>query len=671
MIPGGTPEFITGQPIKAADLNRIAQTVERGSKITGWGGLEVQLGPTGVHLAYDEPRPIVALIESGSNPYSWTQQQPVNGGSWNDYLIAGSAAHNPAYEINGREDVATGTVVVLWPGIMGANGLEWYFDAAGALTTSGPPTFTQPVTIDTSTGSEPPLTLAPPEGQPHLLLKDYTTSQLIAAPPSGQQALYVRDHELMLQRPDGTKCCQPCVPTTGLLDDGTLLIHLPLGEESSGQRQDASGNGYHFTPQHGDNALAYDDSPFIDGTTAAYNGNDSQLLSDNAAIASGGGDWSATMLVRIDQDDIGGDYSNSIFSWPNVGQLNRANPLTINRFSLADGFGNAAQSTVAVNLDANYLVYIGYDDTAGALQISVNGETIVTASAHASYAPGTGPITLFQSQTSGFGYWSGWLQQVIVRTGAGALLTQQQVSDLYNHGMFRQSPGCGQLPATSISQTAVTQHQEALTVTVAQISDFAHASTHLRSGTDEIDGDRLDIDWNPANYTPDGSPTEAGNSDHLTAHLKGIDTALGPASVVGVAAYNTNTVTHTSTGNWQTVTWDAERFDTNSLHSTASNTSRITFDRAGKWLVIGTVYWSDGNTTGDRGLRIIKNGSTSPQFGSDFGNASSKIVHTAFAFMSVAANDYVELQAYQNSGGNRNMFTSALGDGFVAIFMGT
>ena len=53
-----------------------------------------------------------------------------------------------------------------------------------------------------------------------------------------------------------------------------------------------------------------------------------------------------------------------------------------------------------------------------------------------------------------------------------------------------------------------------------------HAATHISGGSDEIDGDKLDIDWNPTNYTPSTSPSEADSVDDLTAHLAGIDDAL-------------------------------------------------------------------------------------------------------------------------------------------------
>ena len=53
-----------------------------------------------------------------------------------------------------------------------------------------------------------------------------------------------------------------------------------------------------------------------------------------------------------------------------------------------------------------------------------------------------------------------------------------------------------------------------------------HASNHIKDGTDEVDGDKVDIDWNPSNSTPE-TVAQADSVDHLSSHLKGIDVALG------------------------------------------------------------------------------------------------------------------------------------------------
>lgn len=55
-----------------------------------------------------------------------------------------------------------------------------------------------------------------------------------------------------------------------------------------------------------------------------------------------------------------------------------------------------------------------------------------------------------------------------------------------------------------------------------------HASKHITSGADEIDGDKLNIDFNPVYSTPATTPAEATSLDDLTAHLYGIDRGKVP-----------------------------------------------------------------------------------------------------------------------------------------------
>ena len=70
----------------------------------------------------------------------------------------------------------------------------------------------------------------------------------------------------------------------------------------------------------------------------------------------------------------------------------------------------------------------------------------------------------------------------------------------------------------------------------------AHAAAHLTGGADEIDGDKIDIDWTPSNYTPATTPSEADSVDNLTAHLYGIDQELASS---GGADYVTTDVSST------------------------------------------------------------------------------------------------------------------------------
>lgn len=57
-----------------------------------------------------------------------------------------------------------------------------------------------------------------------------------------------------------------------------------------------------------------------------------------------------------------------------------------------------------------------------------------------------------------------------------------------------------------------------------------HKASHIYGSNDEIDGDKIDIDFSPSSYSPDTSPSEVDNNSELTAHLKGIDNKLGESS---------------------------------------------------------------------------------------------------------------------------------------------
>lgn len=107
------------------------------------------------------------------------------------------------------------------------------------------------------------------------------------------------------------------------------------------------------------------------------------------------------------------------------------------------------------------------------------------------------------------------------------------------------------------------------------------------------------------------------------------------------------------------ITYNSENFDTDSFHSTVTNTSRITVPLAGKYLLTVSVGFA-ANGTGYRFATIKKNGTafapldirTSPSAVYDVQLNNSVTVNAA-------ANDYFELQVFQNSGGNLNAGSTA------------
>lgn len=85
--------------------------------------------------------------------------------------------------------------------------------------------------------------------------------------------------------------------------------------------------------------------------------------------------------------------------------------------------------------------------------------------------------------------------------------------------------------------TLVANLEGNVTGNVNGVDPSAHASRHVNGGSDELDGDTLDVTFTPSNYTPDATPAEANDVDDLAAHLKGIDTALGAAGS-GIGTFN-------------------------------------------------------------------------------------------------------------------------------------
>jgi hypothetical protein len=116
------------------------------------------------------------------------------------------------------------------------------------------------------------------------------------------------------------------------------------------------------------------------------------------------------------------------------------------------------------------------------------------------------------------------------------------------------------------------------------------------------------------------------------------------------------------------ITWDTESFDTDSLHSTVSNTSRLTASVTGKWLVVACAEFA-ASGTGSRLLFIQKNGANgyNHQLVPADGTNTTRV--TVTDIVDLAAGDYVEAIAYQNSGGALNVIGPSISS-FSMVLVG-
>ncbi|SBW18555.1 hypothetical protein FDG2_0716 [Candidatus Protofrankia californiensis] len=138
--------------------------------------------------------------------------------------------------------------------------------------------------------------------------------------------------------------------------------------------------------------------------------------------------------------------------------------------------------------------------------------------------------------------------------------------------------------------------------------------------------------------------------------LSAVDAFMLTASSTGRPACHVTNSAVQSIGNAAdtVLTFDTETFDPRGIHSTSSNTGRITPNEQGLWLFAGGPSWA-GNATNERVCYVGKNGAN-PISGANLaaGNAAIRAFSViAFASMN-GSSDYVQLYVFQNSGGSLN-----------------
>lgn len=151
----------------------------------------------------------------------------------------------------------------------------------------------------------------------------------------------------------------------------------------------------------------------------------------------------------------------------------------------------------------------------------------------------------------------------------------------------------------------------------------------------------------PPNFATGAILTEA-NLDTLSDDITFL------ASPPRCRVYNNANISHTTSGTQQALTFNSERYDTDTMHSTAVNTGRITFTTAGTYAVFANIEFAS-NATGYRSLEFRINGATFIASNVAQTNATQvtrMALYTEYVF---SAGDYVECIANQSSGGALNI----------------
>ena len=159
----------------------------------------------------------------------------------------------------------------------------------------------------------------------------------------------------------------------------------------------------------------------------------------------------------------------------------------------------------------------------------------------------------------------------------------------------------------------------------------------------------------PAASTVDIESSTGSNTTipAATTSLAGVMTAADKTKLAnvgeGARVFNTSSIPITS-GVVTTLTYNSEDYDDDNYHSTVSLTGRLVVPSAGRYTIGCNIAW-DSNSTGYRELRFRLNGSTI------IGRVRHLPVSGATSWqalnvtLSLSANDYIESQVVQTSGG--------------------
>ena len=178
---------------------------------------------------------------------------------------------------------------------------------------------------------------------------------------------------------------------------------------------------------------------------------------------------------------------------------------------------------------------------------------------------------------------------------------------------------------------------------------------------------------NPGLYLPLQGGIMTGDIDMATNRIRNLPAPLAGDEAIrlidylsyilpylsqyGCRVYNNANInlphnTHTA------LTFNTQRWDTDTIHSTVVNPNRLTCKHAGRYLIVVNVK-IDGNAAGFRNVYFRYNGGDIIGENRQVGSALTDNVLTVSTVWDLNVNDYVETIAWQDSGGALNCVYTA------------
>lgn len=141
----------------------------------------------------------------------------------------------------------------------------------------------------------------------------------------------------------------------------------------------------------------------------------------------------------------------------------------------------------------------------------------------------------------------------------------------------------------------------------------------------------------------------AGGTPTSAARLGVIEQGIYDAHRMPCARVFNNAALATVSGTNLILTFNSERFDTDTIHDTVTNNSRLTCKTAGVYQISASVDWA-ANATGQRHVDLLLNATTMiAAVEADAAAGGRPTSQVVTALYSLAVNDYVEVRVLQNS----------------------
>lgn len=132
----------------------------------------------------------------------------------------------------------------------------------------------------------------------------------------------------------------------------------------------------------------------------------------------------------------------------------------------------------------------------------------------------------------------------------------------------------------------------------------------------------------------------------LITQLQGRVARVPRARAISTVEQSVPNISHTA------IAFGAEEFDVGDMHSTSTNSERLTISTPGAYEIKAHASFASNGTGSYRWTRILKNGTTELDSVNGPPSAGARTIMEVGTCVELAAGDYVTLVVYQDSGGS-------------------